>query len=162
MAKQAIVRLAIAFAALLFAARLHAETVSYTFKYTPEGNKPTSVHVAGEFNNWSASANPMADADGDGTWEATLELGEGHHSYKFVINSTEWINDPKADPDLAMEDGHGGQNSGVHIAIDPDAPNRAPSVQAVKNEKGETVQRFTYYPPAEQNPKSVALAGTFN
>ena len=57
----------------------------------------TAVAVAGNFNAWSASANPLV-SEGNGHWSADVTgVGEGNE-YKFVItNGTAlWKNDPRA------------------------------------------------------------------
>ena len=68
-----------------------------------------SVHLAGSFNGWSATATPLGDPDGDGTWTATLTLDAGRYPYKFVLNGTTWQRD--ADNPHAEPDGHEGTNS---------------------------------------------------
>ncbi len=67
----------------------------------------TSVAVAGEFNNWSASANPLVK-DGVGIWRASVPLKPGRYQYKFVVDGN-WKTDP-ANSETAP-DGLGGQNS---------------------------------------------------
>jgi cyclomaltodextrinase len=67
------------------------------------------VNVAGSWNGWSATAQPMADKDKDGTFELALELPRGKHYYKFVINGTVWQHD--ADNPATETDGHSGFNS---------------------------------------------------
>ncbi len=57
----------------------------------------TSVRVAGNFNGWSTTANPMASEPG-GVWSVDVPgVGEGAE-YKFVIinGATIWKNDPRA------------------------------------------------------------------
>lgn len=75
------------------------------------------VNVAGSFNGWSASANPLSDPDGDGTFEGTVTVAFGRISYKFVIGGQRWLSDP--DNPRGEPDGHGGQNS----LLDPAATN---------------------------------------
>ena len=53
-----------------------------------------SVAVAGTFNDWDPSRNPMRK-DGTGTWKATLTLPPGTHEYRFVVDG-DWISDPTA------------------------------------------------------------------
>lgn len=48
----------------------------------------TTAYVAGSFNGWSADANPMSDDDGDGVWEATVEIANGDIEYKIQLD--EW------------------------------------------------------------------------
>lgn len=53
----------------------------------------SQVFVAGTFNNWNPTANPMKDNPGSGHCKATLPLPAGRHEYKFVVNGI-WIMDP--------------------------------------------------------------------
>ena len=62
---------------------------------------PAGVHVAGDFQGWQGNTTPMADADGDGIWEALYSfdvawLGlENETHFKFLNGDTwdtaEWI-----------------------------------------------------------------------
>ena len=56
---------------------------------TQESVSPNGVHVAGSFQGWSPSANPLYDEDGDGIWEATYGLLPGEYQFKF-INGNDW------------------------------------------------------------------------
>jgi 1,4-alpha-glucan branching enzyme len=47
----------------------------------------TTPYVSGNFNGWSADANPMEDADGDGIWTATILLAAGSQEYKFQVDN---------------------------------------------------------------------------
>jgi cyclomaltodextrinase len=91
------------------------------FAYRPEDDpvlkdrvEVHTVNLAGSFNNWSTAATPMVDR-GDGTYFAYLKLEDGLHQYKFVVNGSGWMQDPKADPALRVDDGHGGFNSGFYV-----------------------------------------------
>jgi len=66
-----------------------------------------SVFVAGEFNQWSAIANPM-QKDASGTWTAAIPLKPGKYQYKFVVDGN-WKQDA-ANADAA-DDTYGGKNS---------------------------------------------------
>lgn len=61
----------------------------------------TSVHVAGEFNGWSATATPLQHEAG-GYWSAYLPGAKAGQQYKFVITNHQtgqqplWRNDPYA------------------------------------------------------------------
>ncbi len=69
-----------------------------------------SVHLAGEFNDWSTDATPMEDEDGDGVWTVVIELAPGRYEYKFVIDGgLRWIEDP-GNPE-GVADPYGGRNS---------------------------------------------------
>lgn len=88
------------------------ERYRVVFRYTPSGN-PGKVAVVGSFNSWSPEASPMADPEGDGTWETTLELEAGTYTYKFLVDGTGWYPDPAAaetDPD-----GFGAVNSVLRV-----------------------------------------------
>jgi len=66
-----------------------------------------SVHqvtLAGDFNGWDPSAQPMHRDPADGTWRAHLALAPGRHVYSFVVNGTRWVIDPLAPrtQDLAL------------------------------------------------------------
>ncbi len=55
----------------------------------------TSVHVTGDFNTWSATANPLASESG-GNWSVDVGTAAISDEYKFVIDGTLWKNDPHA------------------------------------------------------------------
>ena len=57
-----------------------------------------AVHVAGDFNGWSADATPLASEE-NGYWSASVPGASQRHQYKYVIRSGErtlWRNDPYA------------------------------------------------------------------
>ena len=66
-----------------------------------------SVSVAGEFNQWNATANPMKKGEQD-VWSATIPLKPGKYLYKLMVDGA-WKTDPLSldGPD----DGYGGKNS---------------------------------------------------
>lgn len=68
-----------------------------------------SVNLAGTFNNWDRAANLMEKQPDGKTWRIAMRLGPGKHQYKFVIDGSEWIIDPKAK--LNQDDGGGNVNS---------------------------------------------------
>ncbi len=55
----------------------------------------TSVAVAGSFNAWSATANPLA-SEGNGNWSVDVAGDLSGETYKYVINGSLWKNDPRA------------------------------------------------------------------
>jgi cyclomaltodextrinase / maltogenic alpha-amylase / neopullulanase len=67
-----------------------------------------TVTLAGTFNGWNKSANPMKIGDDGRTWSTSLQLPFGRHQYKFVIDDSEWVTDPKV---KAEDDGGGNMNS---------------------------------------------------
>jgi len=50
------------------------------------------VCLAGDFNNWDASANLMKK-DKKGIWKTTLSLKPGRYEYRFLVDGN-WENDP--------------------------------------------------------------------
>ncbi|HOY68729.1 MAG TPA: isoamylase early set domain-containing protein [Candidatus Ozemobacteraceae bacterium] len=82
---------------------------SVTFEHADA--KATSVSVVGDFNDWNKDANPMKGENG--VWKCSLALKPGRHEYKFVINQTDWISDPKAKETVA--DKYGGTSSVVDV-----------------------------------------------
>lgn len=77
-----------------------------SFRFTPT-RAVSSVHVAGSFNGWDATAWPMRDEGG--VWTLTRVIPEGVHQYKLVLDGSEWIADPSARE--TEPDGFGGANS---------------------------------------------------
>jgi 1,4-alpha-glucan branching enzyme len=87
---------------------------------TPEGvrfslysTKVKKVNIAGTFNNWSMTADPLYDRDGSGMWTIVLPLPPGKYEYKLIIDGDEWIPDP-ANP-TTTDDGFGGYNSVISV-----------------------------------------------
>lgn len=70
-----------------------------SFRYRPQ-EPVESVHLAGSFNDWSTEATPLEGPDDEGWYRATIALESGKHEYKFVVNGTEWRNDP-GNPEFA-------------------------------------------------------------
>lgn len=70
------------------------------------------VFVAGTFNNWNPTANPMKDNPDSGYYKAALRLPAGRHEYKFVVNGF-WMVDPRC-MDCAPN-AYGSLNSVLHV-----------------------------------------------
>jgi mono/diheme cytochrome c family protein/peroxiredoxin len=80
---------------------LHPPTVTRTrdgkysaeFRYHPP--KPCkTVSVAGTFNHWKPTGHEMQGPDREGWYTSTIELAEGRHEYKFVIDGKTLEPDP--------------------------------------------------------------------
>lgn len=141
-------------------------------QFVYEAPEAQAVHLAGSFNNWSTSADPLT-RDAKGRWTIVKPLPAGSHQYKFVINGgAQWKQDP-ANPKGA-DDGFGGQNSLLDVGADGKvvgaaaAPAAAaggakaaskPAASAGGPVKTDAGWRFTFDQPAA---KSVHLAGSFN
>lgn len=102
-------------AAVFSSAAASAPTEKTLFVYSPGPTENiTSVAVAGSFNHWNSGSNRMRRRP-DGKYAVEIELPEGLHYYKLVINGDRWTEDPSADKRLRKEDGFGGFNSGVAV-----------------------------------------------
>jgi 1,4-alpha-glucan branching enzyme len=87
----------------------HAPGIEICLEFT----RPNAVmvFVAGTFNDWHPTANPM-NALGEGRWIVELRLPPGRHEYCLIVDG-EWIPDP-----LAGEwapNPFGGANSVLHV-----------------------------------------------
>ncbi len=132
-----------------------------------------TVHLAGDFNGWDATALPLIKGD-DGVWSVTVALPPGEHEYKFVVDD-QWLEDP--DNPRRRSDPFGGYNSVVTIQDDGTPETAlAAKVEAPKSAGAEpttdlgkiSVGRpratadgilFTYRDPGAG---AVFLAGSFN
>jgi serine/threonine protein kinase len=83
----------------------------YNVEFTITAPDAHIVSLAGEFNKWSPTANPLHKRP-NGTWAATLQLAAGHYQYKFIVDG-KWIPDPE-NP-TQQDDTYGGKNSVVEI-----------------------------------------------
>ena len=126
-------RLPLAVAAFLVLAVSTARGHTFELDTARWDDQPQSVHVAGSFNGWSKTETVLTQ-DADRVYRAEVDLPDGVHYYKFVIDGERWINDPQhSDPSLEESDGHGGINSAVLVGPDPrDLP--APKDDAVNAE----------------------------
>jgi len=71
------------------------------------------VNLVGDFNDWSPTADPMADENGDGEFTLFYPLGVGTYAYKFLVDGKNWVSDP-ANPS-SEPDGFNGRNSIVKV-----------------------------------------------
>ena len=62
------------------------------------------VELAGDFNGWIPSRNPMKK-DAQGNWSAKVKLQPGRYFYKFVYDGVAWEIDQNA-PAMADMEGH--------------------------------------------------------
>lgn len=70
-------------------------TVPCEFVFTSQ-KALTSVSVAGTFNSWDKTADPLTPNAEKTSWKLTKNIPVGDHQYKFVLNETDWVTDPKA------------------------------------------------------------------
>lgn len=81
------------------------------FTYKPEG-KPDRINLFGQFNSWNRENLPMADNDGDRTYEIEVPLDPGRYEYKFFVDGAELIDN--ANP-VKVPNGLGDFNSVIII-----------------------------------------------
>ena len=72
----------------------------------------SQVFVAGTFNHWNPTENPLKDNPDSGHFKASFSLPRGTHEYKFVVNGV-WSIDPKC-PNRASN-AYGSLNSVLHV-----------------------------------------------
>ncbi len=125
-----------------------------------------TVNVAGEFNAWSTSADPM-QKQSDGSFTLLKKLAPGRYPYKFVVNGTDWKPDPAAQE--SVDDGYGGKNSLIVLAggatatapAASPAPAAAPAVVTGKAKApAQSAAGVTF--TCAQSARTVHLAGDFN
>lgn len=94
--------------------------------FDPGGASYQSVHLAGTFNEWAPTVAeggvPLTFDAAAGAWIAKLDLDDGEHQYKLVLDEDTWIADP-GNPQTAP-DGFGGQQSVVNKACAAAPPPR--------------------------------------
>jgi 1,4-alpha-glucan branching enzyme len=110
-----------------------------TFTMPPMPGVET-LHLCGEFNGWSDTANPMK-REPDGSWTVSLSV-EGGKSYMFRYrdNSGEWHNDWAADAYVPNQ--FGSENSVLDLA--------AQELAAAPERTSDTRRR----PPAPRKPSA--------
>ncbi|MCI0515288.1 hypothetical protein L0128_18900 [candidate division KSB1 bacterium] len=75
-----------------------------------------TVTLAGNFNAWSRTQNPMQDPDQNGVWETSVELNYGEYEYRFVVNDDQWFRDP-LNPNFG-----GAHSNSIRIVSPPEQP----------------------------------------
>jgi hypothetical protein len=56
----------------------------------------SSVAIAGDFNDWNPRATSLHRKESHDPWSVVLALAPGQHIYSFVVNDTQWVQDPGA------------------------------------------------------------------
>ncbi|MDD2604852.1 MAG: isoamylase early set domain-containing protein [Desulfobacterales bacterium] len=69
-----------------------------TFHLTrDEVGETASVHLVGDFNDWSTSASPLKRRK-DGSFNITLDFAIGKdYQFRYLVDGLTWLNDPQAD-----------------------------------------------------------------
>lgn len=153
-------RLALALVPVLLACMTGlASAAKVTFRYQPVIGGVNAVSVAGSFNGWNATANPLADADKDGIWSATFDLPAGRIEYKFVVNGDQWFTDDNAVE--TSSDGFGGQNAVATLKDQPVTLGQGTTLKKADAPKlGLRTVTFSFRPTGK--PDALCVAGTFN
>ncbi len=71
------------------------------------------VSLSGDFNGWRTEELFLSDTTGRGHFSLALPLRPGRYAYMFVVDSTTWVTDPRAD--AYRDDGFGNRNAVVTI-----------------------------------------------
>lgn len=86
------------------------KTQRVTFSIRADPN--SKVFLAGSFNDWNPTAEPMTDEKGKGLFSVSLPLEPGDYQYKFVVDGT-WRPDETNHEWVLNE--HGTMNSVKHV-----------------------------------------------
>ncbi len=150
---------ALALAVLFALPAASAWATKVTFQYQPVIGGVSAVAVAGSFNAWNATANPLKDDDKDGVWSAVYDLAPGRIEYKFVINGDQWFTDENAAE--TSSDGFGGNNAILVLKDTPVTVGFGATVKKVEAPKA-GLRRVTFKFRPATKPSEMSLAGQFN
>lgn len=93
-----------------------------------------TLHLCGEFNAWSDTANPMK-REQDGSWSATLSLDGGKsYMFRYRDNLGAWHNDWAADAYVPNQ--FGSENSVLDLAAQGVASGDTPGPQKRRRPAG--------------------------
>ena len=93
--------------------RAKGRTVTSVVFELPTDASAESVHLCGEFNNWSLTATPMS-RESDSIWRVEVDLEAGHsYRFRYLIDGERWENDWAAD--AYVENPYGSDDSVVTV-----------------------------------------------
>jgi glycosidase len=96
---------------------LHRQDVTQQrFVYIADKADVRRVNIAGSFNGWNKDRDALQLGPDGKTWSTNLALPYGKIDYKFVLNGSDWVLDPKA---KSVPDGEGHTNSELMV-LPPD------------------------------------------
>ncbi len=78
-----------------------------------ENTQAKTVHLVGDFNQWSTNATQMVQKDGK--WATTVRLAPGRYQYKFLVDGKEWVKHPSTQAEVT--DGYGGYNGVIETTV---------------------------------------------
>jgi len=111
-------------------------------KFVFDAPSAKEVWLAGSFNNWSQSkSNPAYPAvplqqnarvvmeldPKTGYWIAVIPLAPGRYQYKYIVDTSNWQEDPNTPEHV--DDGFGGNNSIIMVTMPAEAKQDAPEEQ---------------------------------
>ena len=114
----------------------------------------TNVSVAGLFNEWDATATPLARRADDGWWYVELDLFPASYGYKFIVDGN-WIEDPLAEK--SYRDGNRNTENSQFNPEDRRVETRP--VRPVSSADSLIPVRFEY---RDRTARYVSVAGEFN
>ena len=114
----------------------------------------TNVFVAGLFNEWDATATPLARRADDGWWYVELDLFPASYGYKFVVDGN-WIEDPLAEK--SYRDGNRNTENSQFNPLNRRVETRP--VRPVSSADALIPVRFEY---RDRTARYVSVAGEFN
>ncbi len=88
----------------------YAVAENVTFTYTSSSSAKT-VDVAGTFNSWNQTANPLQLQSDHKTWSTSISLKPGVYQFKFVVDGI-WYTAPGYP---TIDDGNGDTNSVLYV-----------------------------------------------
>ncbi|MFH2044706.1 MAG: glycogen-binding domain-containing protein [Pseudomonadota bacterium] len=86
------------------------KTVNFILDYP----SATTVAIIGSFNHWQPEHYHMQKNPTDGTWQLSVKMQPGRHTYAFVVDDNKIIADPRAL--WEQDDGFGTRNSILTIS----------------------------------------------
>lgn len=101
--------------------------VTVDFRMQADHLDARSVHLVGEFNDWSSTATPMVRAESQFVVSLQLKTGRTYR-YKFLVDGQRWENDWNADAYVSNE--FGGDDSVLDLTNGPDEPKRTDEAAA--------------------------------
>jgi 1,4-alpha-glucan branching enzyme len=70
----------------------HERQQSRSTRFACHAPEAKAVFLTGTFNDWKTDATPMTK-NGQGNWSVTLDLPQGIHEFKFVVDGI-WCCEP--------------------------------------------------------------------
>ena len=84
-------------------------------RFTLEAPGAQQAYLAGDFTDWERNARLMRRGTSDNMFVATVELPEGTHEYKYIVDG-DWFEDPASE---SVPNRFGTRNSVVTVGAAP-------------------------------------------